>query len=107
MNLDDLQRKLIAAARANPPADAVPLGFERRVLGSLKKIVPADYLTGWAHALWRAAAPCVGLALLLIAWSFLSSPNPAAASSGDLSQDFDNTVLAAASVDQVAADAPR
>ena len=107
MNLDDLQRKLIAAARANPPTDAVPLGFERRVLGALKQIVPADYLTSWAHALWRAAAPCVGLALLLVAWSFFSSPNSAAAGSGDLSQDFDNTVLAAASVDQAPTDAPR
>jgi len=88
MNLDDLQRKLIAAARAHPPTDAVPLGFERRVLGTLKQIVPADYLTCWAHALWRAAAPCVGLALLLIAWSFLSSPSPAVTGSSDLSQDF-------------------
>ncbi len=103
MNLDNLQRKLIAAARANPPADAVPLGFERRVLSTLKQIVPADYLTIWSHALWRAAAPCVGVALLLIAWSFLSSPSTATAG-GDLSQDFENTVLAAASVDQLPAD---
>lgn len=106
MNLDDLQRKLIAAARANPPADAVPLGFERRVLGTLRQIVPADYLTCWAHALWRAAAPCVGVALLLIAWSFLSGPSPAT-TGGDLSQDFENTVLAAASVEQPPADALR
>jgi hypothetical protein len=107
MNLDDLQRKLIAAARANPPTDAVPLGFERRVLGTLKHMVPTDYLTCWAHALWRAAAPCVGLALLLIAWSFLSSPSPVATASSDLSQDFENTVFAAASVDQAPADALR
>jgi hypothetical protein len=107
MNLDDLQRKLIAAARAHPPTDAVPLGFERRVLGTLKQIVPADYLTCWAHALWRAAAPCVGVALLLIAWSFLGSSNPTVTGSGDLSQDFENTVLAAATVDQTPADALR
>ena len=107
MNLDDLQIKLIAAARAHPPNDAVPLGFERRVLGALKQIAPADYLTGWAHALWRAAAPCVGVALLLIAWSFLNNPSSAVTGSGDLSQDFENTVLAAATVDQTPADALR
>ena len=107
MNLDDLQRKLIAAARAHPPNDAVPLGFERRVLGTLKQMVPADYLTGWAHALWRAAAPCVGVALLLIAWSFLGGPNPAVTGSGDLSQDFENTVLAAATAEQTPTDALR
>ena len=106
MNLDDLRRKLIAAARAHPPTDAVPLGFERRVLGTLKQMVPADYLTCWAQALWRAAAPCVGVALLLIAWSFLSSPSPAATGGFDLSQDFENTVLAA-TVDQPPADALR
>lgn len=107
MNLDDLQRKLIAAARAHPPNDAVPSGFERRVLGAWKQLVPADYLTCWAEALWRAAAPCVGVALLLIAWSFLNTPSSAVPGGSDLSQDFENTVLAAATVDQTPADALR
>jgi len=46
--------------------------------------------------LWFAAAPCVAVMLLLSAWSFFGQPaNP---TSSDLSQEFENTVLAA--VDQ-------
>ena len=47
----------------------------------------------WAGALWRATVPCVAIVLLLGAWTFFASPTPA---QGDLSQDFENTVLAAA-----------
>lgn len=107
MNLDDLQSTLIAAAKAHPPSDAVPLGFERRVVNQLSRLAPFDHWAPWAQALWRAAAPCVGLALLLIAWSFLSGPNYGPAGSADLSQDLENTVLAAASVDQPPSDLSR
>ncbi len=31
MNVDELRRKLIAAARANPPSDHVPYAFEKRI----------------------------------------------------------------------------
>jgi len=36
MNLAGLQRKLIAAARANPPSDRVPFAFEKRILAQLR-----------------------------------------------------------------------
>ena len=49
----------------------------------------------WGKALWRAAAPCVAIVLLLSIWTVLS---PDGGSSTDLSQDFENTMLAA--VDQ-------
>jgi hypothetical protein len=102
MNLDDLQRKLIAAARANPPPAAVPYAFERRIMARLKDLGVADHWAFWGQALWRAAAPCVALALVLAAWSFLSGPGN---STGlDVSQDFENTVLAAATLDQPPAD---
>jgi anionic cell wall polymer biosynthesis LytR-Cps2A-Psr (LCP) family protein len=48
------------------------------------------------RGLWRAAVSCAAIALLLGAWAFF---HPAAStSSTDLSQNFENTLLA--SVDQ-------
>ena len=50
----------------------------------------------WTRGLWQAAASCVAIALLLGVWVFF---NPTASSnSTDLSQNFENTLLA--SVDQ-------
>ena len=31
MNLEPLQKKLLAAARAHPPSDRVPYAFEQRI----------------------------------------------------------------------------
>ena len=91
-----LQRKLIAAARANPPGDQVPYAFEKRIMALLAAGAAADRLAGWVRGLWRAAVSCMVLALLLGAWAFF---NPAVSTgSDDLSQNFENTLLA--SVDQ-------
>ena len=73
MNLDDLQKKLLATARANPPSDRVPLAFEKRITALLKSRPVVDPLSLWARALWRAAAPCAAIMLVLGAWSFMSS----------------------------------
>jgi len=99
MNLDELQRELIAADRANPPSDRVPFAFEKRIMARLPARPRPDEWALWSRALWRAAAPCVAVMLLLSAWSFFA-PNTSAPAN-DLSQDFENTLLAA--VDQ---DAP-
>ena len=96
MNLADLERKLIAAARAHPPSDRVPYAFEKRILARLAARPLADGWELWGRALWRAAAPCVAIMLLLSAWSFLAPTS--ATSANDLAQDFENTLLAA--VDQ-------
>ena len=91
-----LQSKLIAAARANPPGDRVPYAFEKRVMALLAARAATDRLALWVRGLWQAAVSCVAVALLLGAWAFF---NPAAsAKSDDLSQNFENTLLA--SVDQ-------
>ncbi len=100
MNLFDLHKTLISAARANPPSDRVPLAFEKRILALLPRQA-VDSWAQWAGALWRAAVPCVAVMLLLSAWSFFTVPNTA---SGDLSQEIDNTILAAADSDQQPAD---
>ena len=96
MNVEELQRKLIAVARANPPSDRVPFAFEKRIMARLPARARLDEWALWSRALWRAAAPCVAVMLLLSAWSFFV-PNTATPSN-DLSQDFENTLLAA--VDQ-------
>ena len=96
MNLAELERKLIAAARANPPGDSVPYAFEKRIMARLAERPAVDIAALWARALWRAAASCVALAVLVSAWFFLSPPG--ASQSTSLTQQFENTMLAA--VDQ-------
>src|ERR1700690_2459612 len=92
MKLVELQEKLIAAARANPPGDRVPYAFEKRVLALLAARPAVDGLTSWVDGLWRAAVSCAAVALLLGAWAFF---NPSASTTtDDLSQNFENTLLA-------------
>ncbi len=93
MNQTELHRKLIAAARAHVPGEQVPYAFEKRVLARLRDLAPRDPWAVWAAALWRAAAPCIVVTLLLSAWSWFS---PAASQNSDWSQELENTVLAAA-----------
>jgi hypothetical protein len=96
MNIAELQNKLLAAARANPPGDQVPYAFEKRVMALLAARAATDPLALWVRGLWRAAVSCVGIALLLGAWSFFNPQAPTRAD--DLSQNLENTLLA--SVDQ-------
>jgi hypothetical protein len=100
MNLAQLERKLIAAARANPPSDRAPYAFEKRIMARLAARPVVDGWALWARALWRAAAPCVAIMLLLGAWSFFVSRSSTPAS--DLSQDLEKTLLAAVDQDQPA-----
>nr|MBP9901087.1 hypothetical protein [Verrucomicrobiota bacterium] len=74
MNLEPLQQKLLAAARAHPPADRVPYAFEQRIRANLSTLPPVDLAALWARALWRAAVTCVAVTLLLATWSFVQSP---------------------------------
>lgn len=96
MNLNAIQKKLIAAARAHPPDDQVPLAFEKRIMALIAGQRGFDFWAVWAQALWRAAAPCIALMILLSAWMWLHPRHDNY--STDLSQQFNNTMLAA--VDQ-------
>ena len=96
MNITELQSKLIAVARANPPGDHVPYSFEKRVLARLAGSRATDLWGAWAPGLCRAAVSCVGITILFTAWTLLAGNR---APANDLSQDFDNTVLAAAAQD--------
>jgi ABC-type glycerol-3-phosphate transport system substrate-binding protein len=99
MNIEGLQRKLIAAARAIPPDERVPYAFDQRVLAALRSRPVPDLWQVWSQALWRAAAPCVAVLVLLGAWSMFDSDTTL---QGDFSQDFEDTVLAAVAQDQPA-----
>ena len=97
MKPGQLERKLIAAAKAHPPSDAVPYAFEQRIMARLRQMPVPDAWADWAGALWRAAAPCVAVAILLGVWSAVS-PGPTTAAT-DLSQDLEQTVLASVTLD--------
>jgi hypothetical protein len=94
MNLAQLERKLYEVARAQPPNDRVPYAYEKRVMACLKGVRVADVWDVWSHALWRAAGPCLGIMVVLSAWSWFAPVGNTQTS--DLSQDFENTVFAAA-----------
>ena len=98
MNLAELQKKLVAAARLQKPDDRVPYAFEKRIMAQIAAQIAArtgaDQWVFWARGLWRAAASCVAVALILGALSLFM---PASTDGiGDLSQDFENTLLASA-----------
>jgi hypothetical protein len=99
MDLDKLQQKLIAAARTDRPSDRVPYAFEQRIMARLRAVPALDDWALWSRALWRAAAPCIAVMLFLSAWSWFA---PGASSSTDLSQEIENTLLAAVDQDQPA-----
>jgi hypothetical protein len=96
MNVVELEKKLLRAARAHPPGEQVPFAFEKRIMNVLKPL-SADTWSIWSQALWRATVPCLALMMLLGAWSYLSFTSPPA---NDLSQEMDNTVLAAIDQEQ-------
>jgi anti-sigma-K factor RskA len=99
MNLDELHKKLIAAARATAPNDHVPYAFEKRMTALLASRVAAKNMDVWVHGLWRAAISCAAIALVCGVWTVVSpATTPTAAASDDLSQNFESTLLA--SVDQ-------
>lgn len=70
MNTAKLSQKLISAARHHTPSDRVPYAFEKRIMSRIKDLRPVDVWALWGHALWRAAAPCVAITILLGVWAF-------------------------------------
>lgn len=97
MKPGQLERKLLAAAKAHPPSDAVPYAFEQRIMARLGKVPVPDAWADWASALWRAAAPCVAVAILLGVWSAFTPGSTAA--SVEHSLDLEQTVLVAITQD--------
>ena len=94
MNLAELQKKLTAAARRQPSDERVPYAFEKRIMALIAERAAVSGRILWARGFWRAAVSCLALALVCGAVSLFT---PATADSrNDLSQYFENTLLASA-----------
>jgi anti-sigma-K factor RskA len=92
MNLAELHQRLTAAARRQSPDDRVPYAFEKRIMALVAERSANSGRLLWARGLWRAAVSCVAVAAVCGAVSFFM---PASAdNNNDLSQDFENTLLA-------------
>lgn len=96
MSIAELQHKLTAAARLQKPDHRVPYAFEKRIMALIAERAAASRHALWVRGLWRAAVSCVALAAVCGA-VFLLAPSTTD-NNNDLSQDFENTLLA--SVDQ-------
>ena len=90
MKLSRLHERLIATARAPPPGDQVPYAFEKRIMARLTSRPALNPWAFWERSLWRAAIPCLAIALLCGLWSHL----PAQREADTLSQDFESAVYA-------------
>ena len=94
MNIAELQQKLTATARLQQPDARVPYAFEKRIMALIAERAAASGRVLWARGLWRAAVSCVALAVVCGAVSFFTPATPD--NNNDLSQDFENTLLASA-----------
>lgn len=98
MKLEQIRQKLLAFARANPPGDRVPYAFEKRITALLRAQPMPDSWALWAHALWRAALPCVAVMLLfgaLVSYTSSQGNGATADSVEEFPPDFQQTMLAA------------
>ncbi|NJN05359.1 MAG: hypothetical protein HC814_01690 [Rhodobacteraceae bacterium] len=73
MNAENLNRKLIAAARADAPSDRVPYAFEQRIMARLRELPASDAWAYWSRMLWRATAPCLAITLAMAVWTIYRS----------------------------------
>lgn len=97
MNLEVLSQKLLAAGRAHPPSDRVPYAFSKRILENLQQTSPWELGALWSRMLWRAAGPCVALAVAIGLWShFHGTAGLVTAETEALAipQDFERMMLA-------------
>ncbi|HEY9509423.1 MAG TPA: hypothetical protein VIV82_06115 [Verrucomicrobiae bacterium] len=94
MKLPELQKKLISAARTQTVSDRVPYAFEKRVMAYIRSCPAVDVTALWAQALWRSAGACLAVVAVLGAVSIFT-PHTTKPAPGDLSQEFEKTMLAA------------
>jgi hypothetical protein len=67
---DQLERKLLAAARRVEPPARVPYAFERRILAAIQAGPALDPWQAWGRVFSRAAIMCVGISLLSSVWFY-------------------------------------
>lgn len=92
MNVAELQKKILAAARLMASSDQVPFAFEKRIMARIASETAIDVWSLWSRLLWRAAGPCVAIMLVMSVWSAIA---PDSSNSPDsLAADLESTVLA-------------
>jgi hypothetical protein len=91
MNLLELHKRLIAAARATPPDVRVPYAFEKRIMARLAGQTALNVWDLWGRALSRAAVCCVMFMLAVVIGSYFLP----AGNSDSLSQEVEKTLFAA------------
>ena len=85
MDTAKLNQKLMAAARHETPSDRVPYAFEKRIMARIGDLRPVDVWALWGRALWRAAAPCVALTIIMGVWTYQANdPHNAPVQTADL-----------------------
>lgn len=92
INLDKLQKKLIAAARKNPPGDQVPYAFEQRIMAQMARAPLLDEWTALVRPLCYGAGVCAAVAVFMSVWSF--EPDADQDLAAYFSQDIEQTILA-------------
>jgi len=97
MKLSELEKKLISAARNNRPSEHVPYAFAKRVMARVGA-QPGSAAALWAEALWRSAGACLAVVVIFGAISVFTSTRHTTPP-GDLSQDFEKTMLAGLEAD--------
>lgn len=91
MDLEQLQQRLMAAAKANPPSDQVPYAFEKRIMARLTAPLHVDEWALCGRWLWRAVAPCMSVMAALGVWVLATMhPEP---ESQNLELAIENTLL--------------
>ena len=93
MKLNDLEKRLVSAARKDVPSDHVPFSFEKRMMARLNESPQAEDSTSWVRALWWSAGACAAIALAVSVWSFVPANQDEVAG---FSQDLEETILASA-----------
>ena len=94
MNIAKLHKKLTNAARLQTPDECVPYAFEKRIMALIAERTAAAQRNVWVRGLWRAAVSCVAVAILFGVVSLFVQDSVDI--NKDLSQDFENTLLASA-----------
>jgi hypothetical protein len=91
MNVNQLEKKLIAAAKKIRPSDQVPHAFQKRIMARIGRATPLNAWALWARPLWSAAVSCVAITVLCGVWSLAA--RPPADNSESFSQDFERAVF--------------
>jgi hypothetical protein len=83
--------EFVRLARELPVNERTPYAFEKRIMARIGCGPVSDAVSEWAHLLWRAMAPCLGIMLLVAAVSLaaMSTDSPP-----EESPDLEATVFA-------------